>query len=326
MRVDGNSPSFWRDGRFHFITSTGDPTTAIGGSQFSFDWVGKLVVTGSDHLPMWIESAWVDEDGTVYGWYHHEPGGLCPGATLTAPRIGAVVSYDGGQSFEDLGIIVTSGEALDCKARNGYFAGGNGDFSVILDREKKYFYFFFTHYGGDVQNQGIAMARLAFEERAAPVGVVQKYFEGEWNEPGLEGRVTPVFPANVAWQREDSDSFWGAAIHWNTHLESYVILMNRSCCEPWWPQEGVYVTFNRDLTNPAGWSVPIKILAETGYHPGFYPQVIGLGAGESDSLVGEIGRLFIMGRSKWEIVFDRADQPDEQLPPVSETETRAISP
>ena len=160
-------------------------------------------------VPLWIESTWVDADGTVYAWYHHEPGGLCGKMDLTAPKIGALVSRDGGLSFDDLGFVLESADPVDCSSQNGYFAGGNGDFSVILDRERKYFYFLFGNYGGDLSGQGLGIARMEFDRRRQPAGSVWKYFNGGWTEAGLGGRVSPVFPARVSWSREDADAFWG---------------------------------------------------------------------------------------------------------------------
>jgi len=253
----------------------------------------------------------VDEDGAVYGWYHHEPGGICVGNNLTAPEIGAVVSRDGGKTFEDLGIVLRSGDTVDCSAKNGFFAGGHGDFSVILDRERTYFYFLFTNYGGDPEQQGIAMARLAFHDRASPQARVWKFFEGGWTEPGTTGKVTPVLHTRVSWQRADTDSFWGPAIHWNTHLEKYVVLLTRACCEPNWPQDGIYVTFNADLSRPQAWSMPQLVLTEIILGPGYYPQVIGVGPGESDTLAGEVARLYLQGKSGWEIVFSTLPPPDQ---------------
>jgi len=306
VQVDGNSPFFWYEGEVHFLTSTG-PHPVIGGgpSQLQFSWWDGVVIVPADRLPIWIEAAWVDSDGTVYGWYHHEPEGLCPGSGLTAPKIGAVVSQDGGRTFFDLGLILTSGDPVDCGAKNGFFGGGHGDFSVILDRDRSYFYFFFTNYGGDLAGQGVGVARMAFDHRSAPVGAVHKYFDGGWTQPGQGGRVQPVFPARVSWQRSDADSFWGPAVHWNTALESYVILMNRACCKPGWPQEGIYASFNADMSNPQGWTSPLRILRDIGFEPGFYPQVLGMGPGETDTLAGKTARLFIHGRSMWEISFEK---------------------
>ncbi len=318
--VDGNSPMLWQDGQVKFFTSTGRPVVAQGLNAFSLGKPVPVRVRAGRGRQLWIESVWMDLDGTLLGWYHEEPQGLCPGTGLTAPRIGALVSYDGGRTFADLGIILTSGAPVDCRAKNDFFAGGNGDFSVVFDPASNYFYFLFTHYGGDVSEQGVAAARLPFEARYNPAGVVHKYYRGEWREPGLGGRVTPVFPANQAWQRSDPDSFWGPAVHWNRHLERWVMLMNRACCNSEWNQEGIYISYSPDLARAELWSTPRRLLAghEIGYRPGFYPQVIGLGEGETDTLVGHIGRLYIHGQSNWEIVFKRPGEyekdPDEPPP------------
>jgi hypothetical protein len=321
LHVDGNSPTFWINGEFHFTTSTGIPAKARGSNQFTLAREGEVHVEPRAHYPVWIEAAWIDDDGTIYGWYHHEPQGLCPGNGLTAPKIGAAVSYDNGYSYHDLGIVLTSPDPIDCSAQNGFFGSGNGDFSVILDQERRYFYFFFTHYGGDISHQGIAVARLAFEDRKSPAGAVWKYFKGEWSEPGLGGDMTPIFQTRVAWQRADADSFWGPAIHWNTHLQSYVILLNRTCCQPNWPQEGIYFSTNPDLSSPENWVRPERIINAADADVGFYPQVIGLGADETDTVAGEIARLYVHGKSHWEILFSTSDGKDpDPVDPTDPTE------
>ena len=195
--------------------------------------------------------------------------------------------------------MLASGAEPACDAQNGYFAGGHGDFTVILDRDRQYFYFLFSNYAGETAEQGVAIARMAFADRAKPSGKAWKYFDSDWTEPGLGGRVTPIFPVTASWVDAFTDAFWGPSIHWNTHLEKWVILMNRSCCEPGWPPEGIYVTFNDDLSNPLSWTKPIKLLGDVGW----YPQVLGLGEGESDKEAGERARLFIGGASRWELFF-----------------------
>ncbi len=323
--VDGNSPAFRaEDGSLRVYTSTGARPTRMSGPG-----IGELAedfhspsVEPRDHYPIWIEGVWRDEDGTVYGWYHHEPDAqaICGNRKLTAPRIGALVSHDGGVTFTDLGLILTSGDQPNCSAQNGFFAGGHGDFSVILDRDKHYFYFLFTNYGGSAHQQGVAIARMAFSDRANPAGAVHKYYVGEWSEPGAGGMVTPVFPATTPWDRANADSFWGAAVHWNTELETYVVVMNRACCKTNWPQEGIYITFNPDLAHPEGFTHPAKLVddSDIGFAPGYYPQVFGLGEGETDSLAGAEGRLFIKGFSKWRLVFGEGavvEPPSVEPPP-----------
>ena len=302
--VDGNSPGVWIDGEFRVFTSTGEPVSMNGQGILDLIMSDAPKVTPADHYPLWIEAVWRDDDGTIYAWYHHEPGGIC-GGKLTAPEIGALVSTDGGRTFQDLGIVLASGDGLNCGAQNGFFGGGHGDFSVVLDRDRRFFYFLFTNYGGSAENQGIAIARMAFEDRAQPVGAVHKLASGAWGQPGVGGAVTPLVPARVAWDFSGTDSFWGPAIHWNTAIERYVVLLNRACCKPRWPQEGIYAMFGRDLAEPSTWTAPSKILddSQIGSAPGYYPQVFGLGAQETDTLAGQLPRLFIKGISKWQIYF-----------------------
>ena len=308
-RADCNSPAFWRGDQFFILNSTGTQLISHGADQFSQYATQPVCVDRTDHLPMWIESVWQDTDGTLYGWYHHEPAGVCVASKLTAPVIGGVVSYDGGSTFQDLGIVLSSGDPLNCNAQNGFFAGGNGDFSVILDRNQEYFYFLFDNYGGDLAGQGVAVARMAFGDRRQPAGAVWKYFEGGWTEPGLGGRLTPVFRTAVGWQQSNTDSFWGPSVHWNTYLETYVVLMSHACCKPLWPQEGIYITFNPDLSDPAGWTAPVKILGKINYDAGYYPQVIGTNPGETDAVAGQEARFYVHGRSNWTIEFSKDDFP-----------------
>jgi len=135
----------------------------------------------------------------------------------------------------------------------------------------------------------------------SPVGKVWKWHAGQWNEKGLGGRLTPIFPAKIDWARADADSLWGPSIHWNTHLQQYVILLNRTKDKPGWPQEGIYISFNPDVSNPSGWTAPKKIHDKGEW----YPQVIGLDKSkcESDKLAGRVVRFFMKGQSRWEIVF-----------------------
>ena len=96
-------------------------------------------------------------------------------------------------------------------------------------------------------------------------------------------------------------------MHWNTYLQQYVVLLNHACCATGWPQEGIYIAFNRDLGDPAGWTAPRRIIGEKelAISPAYYPQVFGTTAPETDTLAGEVGRLFVKGVSRWEIVFSR---------------------
>ncbi len=177
-------------------------------------------------------------------------------------------------------------------------AGGHGDFSVILGERREYFSFFFSNYDGGPQ-EGLAVARMPYAARARPVGQVVKYFAGHWSEPGLGGRVTPVIPAAISRAAVHADASWGPSVHFNTHLLHYVLLMTRSCRQPGWPPADIYVSFSPDLTNPASWISPALLRDQ----PGWYSQVFGSEAGESDSRAGRTARLYLGSDSRWPVEF-----------------------
>lgn len=296
---DSNSPAHWNKDQLLVYQSMSLPLVSTGAGQTSGLRSRPVILNTFEHYPLWIEATWLDPDGTLYAWYHHEQW-----RCMTAPVIGALISHDGGYSFTDLGIVLQSGYPLDCSAGNGIFGGGHGDFTVVLDRWRQFFYFYFTNYSGPLSSQGIAVARLAYEERSRPVGRVWKFFGTGFAERGINGRITAIMPAYVSWSSRNADSFWGPSLHWNTHLEQYVMLLNRACCAPGWPQEGIYVSFNPDVANPLGWSQPVKIM-EGGGGENWYPQIIGLRNEKgTDKEAGQVARFYLRGESRWRIVFD----------------------
>src|SRR5262249_212910 len=138
--------------------------------------------TASLRVNHWIEAVWKTSDALLWGWYHAEPwDSICPnasilGRTLTAPEIGAAVSFDNGFTWYDLGIVLKADPTtLVCETPNGYFSGGVGDLSVMLDERQEYLYIFFGTYSGDVGEQGVSVARMNWNDRTSPVGNVWRW-------------------------------------------------------------------------------------------------------------------------------------------------------
>jgi hypothetical protein len=307
---DCNSPLHWDRNTLFVFNSAGHPWRSSGADVFSLDrsYIRAEFNTRANG-GRWIEATWKAADGMLYGWYHHEPVGLCPGTGLTAPVIGAARSKDNGANWQDLGIVLeASPGTLYCETKNRYFAGGVGDFCVILDEASEVLYFFFSTYGGDVRDQGVAVARMLWADRNVPVGRVWKWHRGQWNQPGLGGAATPFLPATTDWALPDANAFWGPAVHWNTHLKRYVMLLNRAS-DSNWTQEGVYIAYATRLSDPQKWSPPEKILDGLRADE-WYPQVVGLDASarETDKRAGKRVRLFVRGASRWEITFRRHDE------------------
>lgn len=306
--TDCNSPTWWSEGKLYILNSTGHPVRSSGTNIENMARGAEIVYNAWRDGGRWIESVHQEADGTLFGWYHNEPAHLIPDPfrggrpfPLTAPFIGAVVSYDNGAHWDDLGLVLCGApEWLNVENHNYWFAGGNGDFSVILDRQGEYFYFLFGSYYKDMTMQGISLARMRYADLRSPVGKVMKWFNGAWQEPGLNGRVTPIIPVQKDWFAPEPDTFWGPSVHWNTAINQYVILMNRAI-DPRWKQEGIYLSLTPDLADPQSWTPPVKILNE----PGWYPQVIStdLTRQDSDREIGANGRIFLHGESKYVIRF-----------------------
>src|SRR5215831_17586692 len=193
--IDSTSPGFWSGTTAILITSTsGAPNYSSGVDLFH-----QSAPKYAPALPgAWIESVYKDASGRLYGWYHQEQGLLCGADGLHVPHIGAAYSDNDGQYWNDMGIIM-SGPSYNCSSADEFFAGGEGDFVVVLDQINQYFYFYITSYHTTFAEQGIAVARMPFGSRASPIGAVSKWCNGGWNCAGIGGSVSPIYPAAGDW-------------------------------------------------------------------------------------------------------------------------------
>jgi hypothetical protein len=342
--ADSNNPLHWDGDTLYLFNNYGHPWRTDGpdlehlGNRMSVD-----LGTHNNRFSIWIESTWKDDDGTLYGAYHYEPVTVCFSNQHppTAPRIGWIRSHDNGATWEDLGFIISADPCrINCLTKSPWDSGGTGDFVFYLDQKKEFFYFYGTSYDPDMPEQGVFAARLRYADRNDPAGKVMKWHNGGWNEPGVWGHVTPVFPAERDYHRPNGAMFWGPAIHWNTYLQMYVMVLNHAV-DTKLTEDGIYISYNRDVGDPTGWSKPRMILDRAGIlqatrfgkvvdgllliprgvyygqlHPaadgtviadtlssGWYPQVIGTRKGETDKLCGRTGRLFLTGMSRLEITL-----------------------
>jgi hypothetical protein len=314
--TDSNSPAFWRMRRgvstLSVLNSTGAPILATGAAIDDINVLGPAALNDPIAGGWWMEAVVPDHRGVLYGYYHNEQTDVCTGSEKAAPRIGAARSFDGGRTWSDLGFILEAVPGSEnCQTLNRYFVGGVGDFSVILDQDRKYLYLFFSAYVSEVGDQGVAVGRMRWSDRDRPAGQVSVWDDGVWRYPQAEendrwihAAARPIFPASRSWHGRNADAFWGPSVHWNTHLEKYVMLLNRAR-DSEFRQEGIYLSLSESLENPREWPSPYQILAGRKW----YPQVIGLEAGTgTDKLAGRRARLFIGGVSEHEIVFQRPDE------------------
>jgi hypothetical protein len=320
-QVDSNSPAIWdrvggRDTLFVMTSANGTPKTASGRGVDSLGAARAVVLDPWPGGGVWIEAVVADVDGTWYGYYHNENlAEQCGTTEKVIPRIGASSSRNRGRAWQSLGIVLESPpNGYTCSTTNRYFVGGVGDFSVQLDADSRYLYFFFSQYGRQRTQQGIGVARLAWADRDSPAGKITVWRSRTWfpasSQAGLQGEslwlypsAVPIFPAAESWHDNDTevDAFWGPSVHWNTYLRQYVMLLNRAK-DADWTQEGIYISYAPRLDDPRLWSQPVKILDGGSW----YPQVIGLEAAiGTDKVAGQHARFFVSGVSRHLIQFIR---------------------
>ncbi|MGE3579318.1 MAG: hypothetical protein AB7I25_12745 [Vicinamibacterales bacterium] len=317
--IDSNSPMTWDlvDGTWTLSAMAswaGIPSLLSGPALDRMERGDPVTIVPHPGHGIWVEAVVPDEGGVWYGYYHHESAGDACGTPLQAIlQIGSARSIDRGRTWQDLGIVLEGPPgSLACGTNNRYVSGGVGDLSAMLDPTHQDLFLFVSQYGRDRSAQGVAVARLAWADRDAPVGRVAMWQNGVWlpaQHVAGEGPErwaypagTPLVPVSKPWHDGNAaaDAYWGPSVHWNTHLRQYVMLLNRAKNEAF-ANEGLYVSFSPVLDDPRAWSAPRKILNGGGW----YPQVAGLEPGGTDKLAGQRARFFITGRSDYFIEFQR---------------------
>lgn len=316
--IDSSNPAAWAlvNGvqRLFVISSWGGiPIRASGASLESLQADRPVAFASHPGHGVWMEAIIPDDSGAWYGYYHHErPADLCGRPDRQLPRIGAMRSIDNGQTWEDLGIVLDAPRGSEaCDSPNRFVLGGIGDVTAALDVDSRDVYLYFSQYVRDGRLQGVAVARIAWADRDAPIGKASIWSDGAWLPPS-ENATLDIgweYPSGSPLVRSErpfhdragtNDVFWGPSIHWNTYLDRYVMLLNRAKDDQF-GQDGIYVSFSTTL-HPQDWSAPAKVMNGGGW----YPQVIGGEAGTgTDRLAGRRARFFMTGRSERIIEFER---------------------
>ena len=307
--IDSSNPAVWSlvDGvPWLFVISSwgGVPVRSSGANLEGLQNHGPIAFASHPGHGVWFEAIIPADDGTWYGYYHHErPADTCGRPDRQMPRIGAMRSHDRGLTWDDLGIVVDApAGAAACESANRFVLGGVGDVTAVQDPASRDVYLYFSQYSRDPLTQGVSVARLAWADRDEPAGKAAIWRDGAWiPDPALSG--TPLVRAAQPFHDRSpaADVFWGPSIHWNTYLEQYVMLLNRAKDDQF-GQDGIYVAYATTVADPARWSTPVKLLNGGGW----YPQVIGTESGTgSDRLAGRRARFFMTGRSDRLIEFDR---------------------
>jgi hypothetical protein len=319
--ADCNSPLEWIDGTLYVFNSLERVWRGQGPDLEHLTRGNSAYIdpTLAD-LRLWMEGTHRDAKGVLYGYVHNEYPNVCPDRVRTLPsghpllaRIGALRSTDNGKSWKNQGWLMDGRpKALKCDTEGTYYVGGVGDFVAFVDNERQYIYFFFASYAREFAEQGLGVARLAYADRDRPIGKLTVWNGHAW-EPSPDGElrhIKPMLPAAADIHTKEGKIFWGPSVHWNTYLKKYVMVVNQTRNAAW-DTDGQYVLFTDTLSDPRAWSKPVKFLdwneLQKSHPPdvkyGWYVQMAGTGPGESDKLASQTARLFLEGRSQWQIRF-----------------------
>jgi hypothetical protein len=80
--------------------------------------------------------------------------------------------------------------------------------------------------------------------------------------------------------------------------------MNHACCDVDWPAEGIFISFNPDLSNPKGWGEPERVIQGGGW----YPMAVGVEPGDTDKEAGATARLFMGSDSNHVLIFRKGQK------------------
>lgn len=131
----------------------------------------------------------------------------------------------------------------------------------VEDKSGKFFYIFYTNLStpeGGTAGQ-IAVARCSFEEGLPLPGNWKKYFQGNFTEPGLGGKETPVIDV---YSSGHAGARYGRPTYSNT-LGKYVMVFNVTQATEWEEDvapknSGIYVATSDDLVT---WSPRVKLVS-----------------------------------------------------------------
>jgi len=321
--IDSNTPVMWSlvggSWLLSVVTSFGGiPALSTGARVDTLPPAQPVFVLNHPGHGVWLESIVEDDQGVWFGYFHHEvPADACARPDRQIPSIGAIRSEDQGHTWTYLGTVLEAQpDSYACASTNRYVLGGVGDVTAALDHDRQDLFLYYSQYSRDIRVQGVAVARMAWADRDEPTGKASIWNDGAWIPPTrlpaaaddapttwVHVPGTPLVPATRSWHDGDgrADAFWGAAIHWNTYLGQWVMLLNRARNERF-DQDGIYVSYSPTLSDPRRWSTPHQILNGGGW----YPQVVGLEPGEgTDKRAGRHARFYLTGKSEFFIDFTR---------------------
>lgn len=210
----------------------------------------------------WLCGLWADPDSDKwYALIHDEYNYSTPPSHVR--NIQLAESNDKGITWTNKGVILTSDDPDDLYLCPGRYAGfGSGDQKLFVDERSGYFYLYYMNGwidrvdGNFYKNiyKTVNVARAPISGKMAP-GTWQKWYNGEWSQPGIGGHDSPLFnPPSTA-----------TFVTYNTYLDRYVAFGMKK------PGGEGFISTCTDI-NLQNWTEPVKFMDAKDMH--WYQWVI----------------------------------------------------
>ena len=209
-----------------------------------------------------------------HGEYHWPEGGYYA-------TIGLARSSDEGQTWERLGPVIAGRQPRpDPPPWPGAFGAGGP--CALVNESDGFIYIYYLDWGRPLfpGTDEIHLARSPVSSDGAP-GSWHKYFQGSFDEPGIDGNSDPVI------RSPSSTGFWAGfpSVSYNVSLDAYLAVFVSA--------DGFYYSASSDLTN---WTVGKKLLTRnetpnTGEPWLLYPSLLSPSQ-PTDSTTGATGYLY----------------------------------
>jgi hypothetical protein len=222
---------------------------------------GRKGIERWDNGGSWLMSVFRKERDTLIGFYHAEDHWV----RATNPEgiawksIARTTSNNNGFNWSEGTQIITSSKTKP----QALTWGGVGDNCVIWDHKNNRWLCYY-------QEHWLMMA-VSYDPEGKP-GTWFKYYNGDFNQPGLGGE-------NTAIPGLKSIPGGNPSVHYNSYLERFVMVWHS------WVSLSIYISTSTDGIT---WEEPKLLESKSGSRRAWYPTIIG----RSDTDAGKIARLY----------------------------------
>ena len=222
---------------------------------------GRLNTERWDNGGSWLMSIFRQEEDTLVGFYHAEDHWVVATnpSGVAWKSIARTTSSDNGFSWSEGVQIITSSATKPASPT----WGGAGDNCVIWDHlNNRWLCYYQEHW---------LMMAVSYDPAGRP-GTWYKYYNGEFNQPGLGGFSSSI--PGLA-----SVPGGNPSVHYNSYLQRFVMVWHS------WVSLSIYISTS---TDGVVWEEPRLLEPNSAPRRAWYPTIIGA----SDTEAGKIARLY----------------------------------